>query len=283
MLRGAAAPTGATFLYPRTGFGAISEALADAAAEAGADLRLGVSVSTRSTGPRHDRLTVELDDGTGARRRHGLLDRCRSAVLAAVDDAAPPPEWVLEAGRALRHRALVLAYLVVDRPQWTEFDAHYFPGPEVPASPGVGAEELPRQPRRPARPHGAVRRVAVLGGRRRRGRPTPTTLGDRLARSLRSVGLPDPRPVAVEVRRLPRVYPVYRPGFEWDLSTIELWLGADPRLVTLGRQGLFVPDNTHHALAMGWDAAAALRPDGGFDHAGWTCARDRFRSNVVED
>ena len=83
-------------------------------------------------------------------------------------------------------------------------------------------------------------------------------MGDRLARSLRSVGLPDPRPVAVEVRRLPRVYPVYRPGFEWDLSTIELWVGADPRIVTLGRQGLFVPDNTHHALAMGWDAAAAM-------------------------
>ena len=122
---------GQVFLYPRTGFGAIGEALAGAATEAGADLRLGVSV-TRVDRSRHDHLIVELDDGTGV-DVDMVFSTMPLGVLAGVM-TPPAPEWVLEAGRALRHRSLVLAYLVVDRPQWTEFDAHYFPGPEVPAS-----------------------------------------------------------------------------------------------------------------------------------------------------
>jgi hypothetical protein len=54
-------------------------------------------------------------------------------------------------------------------------------------------------------------------------------------------------------------------------------------LLTFGRQGLFVPDNTHHALAMGWAAAGAVQPDGRWDQAAWDRARDSFRDFVVED
>jgi hypothetical protein len=78
------------------------------------------------------------------------------------------------------------------------------------------------------------------------------------------------------------VYPVYRPGFADDLAALERW-ASGIGLVTFGRQGLFTPDNTHHALAMGWAAADALRPDGTFDTAGWCATRDGFRSYVVED
>jgi protoporphyrinogen oxidase len=204
--------------------------------------------------------------------------------LPALAAAIMPktPAWVLAAGRSLRHRSLVLAYLVLDRPQWTEFDAHYFPGPEVPAS---RVSEPKNYRDNPADPADRTVLCVELPGwvDDNTWRATPAELGDAVARSLRAAGLPDPAPVAAEVRRLPRVYPIYRPGFEWDLAVVELWLGTDPRLVTLGRQGLFVPDNTHHALALGWDAAGALGRDGRFDHAAWARARDRFRANVVED
>ena len=274
--RGADAPT---FLYPRTGFGAISEALADAATEAGADLNLGASLE-RIDRSDPDHVTVGLSDGAMIE-----VDRVFSTVplpvLAGAVTPDAPPE-VLAAASGLRHRALVLVYLVVDRPQWTEFDAHYFPGPEVPAS---RVSEPKNYRCNPDDPPGRTVICAEL--------PcwvdddtwnrTPDELADRLARSLTAIGLPDPEPTSVEVRRLPRVYPVYRPGFEWDLSTIELWLASDPRLVTLGRQGLFVPDNTHHALAMGWAAADAIGRDGRFDAGAWAAARDRFRAHVVED
>ena len=58
---------------------------------------------------------------------------------------------------------------------------------------------------------------------------------------------------------------------------------AGDRVVVFGRQGLFVPDNTHHALAMGAEAAAAVRPDGSFDRNRWTASLDRFGDHVVED
>ena len=103
------------------------------------------------------------------------------------------------------------------------------------------------------------------------------------ATALAPLDLPPVDPVGTEVVRLPRVYPVYRPGFEWDLSALDLWAQAQPALLSFGRQGLFVPDNTHHALEMGWSAADALRSDGSFDQAAWAAARAAFRAFVVED
>jgi hypothetical protein len=88
--------------------------------------------------------------------------------------------------------------------------------------------------------------------------------------------------------RLPAVYPAYRPGADWELARAESWLATTPagaagRVVTAGRQGLFVPDNTHHVLAMGRAAAAALRGDGTVDVPAWQRARATFRHHVVED
>jgi hypothetical protein len=46
---------------------------------------------------------------------------------------------------------------------------------------------------------------------------------------------------------------------------------------------LFAHDNTHHAFAMAWAAAGALRDDATIDPARWSDARGRFRDHVVED
>jgi hypothetical protein len=54
-------------------------------------------------------------------------------------------------------------------------------------------------------------------------------------------------------------------------------------VTTFGRLGLFAHDNTHHALAMAWDAATALAPDGRRDETAWSAARARFARHVVED
>jgi hypothetical protein len=64
---------------------------------------------------------------------------------------------------------------------------------------------------------------------------------------------------------------------------VEAWVAENDRVLTFGRQGLFAPDNTHHALAMGWDAAGVVGPDGRVDRARWAGLRAGYRSNVVED
>ena len=84
-------------------------------------------------------------------------------------------------------------------------------------------------------------------------------------------------------RRLPNVYPVYRVGYVTPFQALDAWAAAQPALLSFGRLGLFVHDNSHHALAMAWAAADALALDGAFDHAAWSAARESFTSHVVED
>jgi len=172
--------------------------------------------------------------------------------------------------------------VLLHRPQWTSFDAHYFPGADIP----MARLSEPRNYR--ANPDDPTDRTVLcaelpcdVGDAT--WEAAPDELAERIRAALAPLDLPPVDPVGTEVVRLPRVYPVYRPGFEWDLSALDLWAQAQPALLSFGRQGLFVPDNTHHALEMGWSAADALRSDGSFDQAAWTAARAAFREFVVED
>lgn len=277
---GASVPDKRTFLYPATGFGAISEALADAAVAAGATLELGAAVDGVDLGVAGaGAAAVHLADGSTVEAGR-VWSTAPLPALARWAEPAPPPE-VLAAAAGIEHRGLVLVYLVVDRPQWTEFDAHYFPAADNP----IARLSEPKNYR--DGPDPADRTVLCAEVPADVGDTTwcssDEDLGALVRDALVRLGLPDPAPLAVEVRRLPRVYPRYRVGFETDLAALEAWATAQPRLLTFGRQGLFVPDNTHHALVMGSAAAEALGADGSFDEAAWRQARDGFRTHVVED
>jgi protoporphyrinogen oxidase len=274
-----ARPEGRTFLYPRRGFGAISEALAEAAVAAGAEVRLGASVTGLTARPDKG-WTLALGDGTHVDVAQ-VWSTAPLTALTPVVTPAPPPE-VGAAAAKLRHRAMVLLYLVLDQPRWTTFDAHYFPGPEVAASRLSEPRNYRDDPDDPPDRTVLCAELPCWAG------DATWSAGDgdlaaRLADELVAAGLPPVRVAEVTSRRAAHVYPVYGPGFAADLAALEGWAGTQPGLVTFGRQGLFTPDNTHHALAMGWAAADALGPDGGFDTAAWARARDGFRSFVVED
>ena len=278
-------PEGRTFLYPRRGFGQISERLADAAAAAGADhpprRRGGAPRPLRADGA--DRVGSTAARRVAARPR--LVDRAAARARRPCPTRPRRPRSLEAAGR-LTHRAVVLAYLVLDRPQWTEFDAHYFPGARHPAGPAVRAQATTATAptTRPTAPCCAPRCPATSATRR--GTPTPDELADAVARRSRRMGLP-----AVDAGRrrgrrgCPRVYPrlpARASSATWP--PLERWAaGPARRCSRFGRQGLFVPDNTHHALAMGWAAADALRPDGVVRRGAWAAARAGFRDLVVED
>ena len=279
LVRGAR-PEGRVFLYPRRGFGSIAEAVAGAAADAGADLRLGCGVTGLRRHADGGGWAVTTD-GAATLDAAQVWSTAPLPVLGGLTEPAPPAEALAAAGR-LRHRALVLLYLVLDRPRWTEFDAHYFPGPEVVAARVSEPRNYRDDPAQPRDVTVLCAEIACWEGDDLWSAPDDD-LAARLSAELAASGLPAPNPVAVESRQLPRVYPVYGPGFAADLAALESWASGVDGLVTFGRQGLFTPDNTHHALAMGWAAAAALGPDGRFDDSAWRAARDGFRSFVVED
>jgi protoporphyrinogen oxidase len=274
-------PEARTFLYPRRGFGAIAEALAGAAVDAGVDIRLDTQVSALVAPPAAGGAwAVELGGETTLDAAH-LWSTAPLPALALRVDPEPPAE-VRAAAAGLQHRAMVLLYLVVDRRRWTPYDAHYFPGPDVVASRLSEPRNYRDDPDEPGDVTVLCAEIPCWQADEVWSAP-PDELAARLVDELARLGLPAVDPVGAEVRRLPRVYPVYRDGFEADLATLERWAGTLPGLVTFGRQGLFTPDNTHHALAMGWAAADALGADGSFHEPTWLAARDGFRSFVVED
>ncbi len=266
-----------SFLYPRRGYGQIWEALAEAGVGAGVDLRLGSAATTLSLSP--GGAVAGLADGQTVSARRVWSTIPLTALARMASPAAPAD--ALAAAETLRFRAMTLAYLVVDRPRYTEFDAHYLPTGATP----VTRVSEPKNYRDGDDPPGHTVLCAEIpcDPGDEIWRASPDELGRLVADGLVEAGLPHPRPAEVEVRRLENAYPILRAGFEGPLAALDRWASAQPSLVTLGRQGLFVHDNAHHALAMAWAAADCLGRDGSFDALGWAAARERFAAHVVED
>ena len=266
-----------SFLYPRRGYGQICERLVEAAVAAGARVRYGTAAARVVLGAEGVRVT--LSDGSEVAGRR-LWSTIPLPALARMAEPEPGPEALAAADR-LEFRALLLVYLVLDGGRYTPFDAHYLPEPFTP----VTRVSEPANYRDGDDPPDRTVLCAEI----------PCSDGDDLFRagdaelaglvvqSLARAGLPAARPREVAVHRLAQAYPVYRRGFDGPLAALEGWAERQPALLTSGRLGLFVHDNAHHALAMAWAAADALRPDGGFDGAAWADARRRFAAHVVED
>lgn len=144
-------------------------------------------------------------------------------LVGALRPAAPPA--VLEAARGLDSRAMVLVYLILGRDRYTQFDAHYFPGPDVPLT----RLSEPKNYSGVAEP--ADRTVLCAEIPCDRGDEVWSAgdeeLGDRVAGALAAAGLPEAAPLlGVSVRRLAHAYPIYRRGFEERLAAVEAWLGG---------------------------------------------------------
>jgi protoporphyrinogen oxidase len=275
--RSARSGQGQVFHYPRRGFGQIVEALAEAAVAAGATLRLGEAVTD----------VVHREDGVSVQMASGPVQAAHAfstvplPVLARLCDPAPPTTVLDDAAR-LTFRAMVLVYIVHEGGRWSPYDAHYFPGPETPvtrlsepANYRVSDDDPPDRTVLCAELPCAV------------GDQVWSASDDELAAivddTLRATGLLPVNRSGVEVRRLPHVYPIYQPGYEEHLAPLDSWVGDLPRVTTFGRLGLFAHDNTHHAMAMAYDAVDALREDGSRDEVRWAAARRRFSDHVVED
>ncbi len=269
------------FFYPRRGYGSISRAYHRAAEAAGATFVMNATVSGIEQAG--DRVVAVAVDGQGGHRRieadHVWSTIPVSALIAALEPAAP--SGVIDAARRLEFRAMLLVYLVLERDRFTEFDAHYFPEPHI----RIGRLSEPKNYGL-AGPPGRTVLCAELpcSAQDPEWQLTNDELGALVCEDLECAGLPvGVRPKEVVVRRLRQVYPIYRVGYDAHLTAIDRYLERFENLVTFGRQGLFVHDNTHHTLFMGYAAAACLDAGGSFDRARWQQFREVFSTHVVED
>ena len=147
--------------------------------------------------------------------------------------------------------------------QFTEFDAHYFPGADIRITrlsepKNYAARAEPAEPAPCSAPScPAPRTIAVwgmsdaelgaAGGRR------PGAGRDSAARA---------RPSRCTPGACAQAYPIYLTGYEVPFGILDRWVETLPRLLSYGRQGLFAHDNTHHALFMAYARWTAWRTAG---------------------
>jgi protoporphyrinogen oxidase len=275
-------PGAGRFYYPRRGYGQISQCLCDAARKAGADFRFGARfLSIERAGSEIKAVRYEQDG-----REFEIPTRTVWSTIPInllVRGVRPEaPQGVLEASANVSFRGMILIYLALDQDQFSTFDAYYFPEESIP----ISRMSEPKNFSSSTEPRGRTVLCAELPCDP--GQPewemSDEELGRRLVDWIGRAGLPAPAPVArVVTRRLRHAYPVYRRDYEENFSRMDHWLGEIDGLLTLGRQGLFAHDNTHHTLAMAYAAAQCLSPDGKFDRARWAEHRKEFETHVVED
>ena len=275
-------PGAGQFYYPRRGYGQISQCLYEAARAAGADFKFGA------------RFTAIERDGSGVKAvRYQLGGQEFEIPTRTVWSTIPinllvrgmhpePPRDVLEEASNISFRGMILIYLVLEQDQFSTYDAYYFPEMSIP----ISRLSEPKNFSASSEPRGRTVLCAELPSDP--GRPewemSDEELGRRLCDWIGRAGLPAPARVSrVVTRRLRHAYPVYRRDYEECFSRMDRWLGGIDGVLTLGRQGLFAHDNTHHTLAMAYAAVGCLSPEGKFDHARWAEHRQEFETHVVED
>ncbi len=116
------------------------------------------------------------------------------------------------------------------------------------------------------------------------GEVTDEDLAKVVSDGLAGAGLPVTSKI-LEIRtiRIPFAYPLFSVGYEKQFARIDEWLDGLEGVLSFGRQGLYVHDNTHHAIYMAQAAAACLQGDGTIDADAWHAHRKVFESHVVED
>ena len=193
---------------------------------------------------------------------------------------SPDPE-IIKSLEQLRYRAMVLVYLICDQERLTEFDAHYFPETDTPIS-RISEPKNYRDGPDPKDFTIICCEVPCWEGDHI-WLANDEDLGELMLESLAKQGLPKINLLGTETRRLPKVYPIYDLDYKEKFENLIDWSTSQNRMTVFGRQGLFAPDNLHHALSMGHAAANALESDGSFDHNSWESSLTEFQTHVVED
>ena len=282
------------FLYPRRGFGQISQALAQEVRFLGGRVLLSaVSHEVRLQNGRVTSLAVGPSTAVRAGKPHetasGLEESRADFVFSTIpvtdllDALRPAPAAEVRGARQkIRYRGMVLCYLVLDTHRFSPYDSHYFPEADLPFS-RVSEPKNYSTSEEPSGVTGLCVEIPCWPGDDIWNAPERET-GHMVVNYLERAGLPLRSPVkATFVRRLAQAYPVYARGFEPQFRIIDDYLAGISNLVSLGRQGLFAHDNVHHTMEMAYRASECLEPGLGWNPEMWRLRREQFAKHVVVD
>ncbi len=252
-------PGAGRFYYPRCGYGQISSAYEAAAKRLGVEILMPARVHSIDL-TRPDAVTIKVEKAGEVSEIRA--DRLWSTIpINRLAGLIQPelPEQDRNAMGQLEYRSMILIYLVLEQNQFSLFDAHYFPGLDIP----ITRLSEPKNYSGISEPPGTTVLCAELpcGPQDAHWQASDSELGELAVEALAKAGIPVQSPIrSILVKRLRYAYPIYRQGFESHFSRLDDWISQFERVLSFGRQGLFAHDNTHHALYMAYSAVKCLDP-----------------------
>lgn len=280
LLRAALGRNAGSFYYPDGGFGRIPAAYAEALGRLPAvDVQCRVSVETVEWAPgRAVALTYRRD---GVPRRLEIDHLIWSAPVTALIECLRPavPAGLIAATGRLRFRAIVLAYVTLSVPRVGLADTYYFPEREFPFNRVIEQKNFSEDLVPPDR---TVLGLDIACNADDAVYSAPDSdLAALVIPGLKRVGLVKPRQVLeVFSRRFRQAYPVYSTDYQPAWQSVLDWLDGLENIWPIGRQGLFLHNNTHHSLLMGYRAADAIA---GRSRATWPAEVAAFNAFRVAD
>jgi len=274
-------PAGAgIFYYPKKGFGQISSALAEEVVRLGGEVRISTEATELQI--ENDAVTGIVTDAQKENKQKADVVFSTISIKRLVEMIQPGvSNDITESAQRLRHQGMVFFYAVLNQQQFTPYDAHYFPGKDLIFS----RLSEPKNYSASSQPQGKTILCFEI--------PCPVDsetwnatdeeLQQTVFSDMARMGLPIEQVDHVFTRRHPNVYPVYTQGFAQDFDKLDNRMSSINGLITLGRQGLFAHDNTHHTMEMAYRAAECLNPDLSWDTKTWQAHLEDFATHVVED
>lgn len=246
------------YFYPRGGFGRIPAVYAAAIAAApSATIVAPTTVQAVQWRPGEIRAIWHGQSGGASRIDidHLVWSAPVPELVRRLDP--PAPSAVQAAVSRLRYRAVVLCYIALAVPRVGLADTYYFPEQRYPFNRVIEQKNFSQRMVPPDR--------TVLGLDLACDPDDPVfnasddQLRDLVLPALVEAGLVQvDQVIEVFSRRFYHAYPVYDHGYKAALREILTWLADFPNLWLIGRQGLFLHNNTHHSLLMGYRAAEAI-------------------------
>ncbi|MGZ3461427.1 MAG: protoporphyrinogen/coproporphyrinogen oxidase, partial [Archangium sp.] len=260
---------GRRYFYPRGGFGALAEGLAEGLRRAGGEVRCGAAAEG-----------LVLERG----RVRAVVVEGRELPAESVVATVPLPllcAWTghSDAAEGLGYRALTLLYLLLARNRGTPQDVHYFADEHLPANRLFEARNF-------SGAEGPEGRTVVgfdlpCAVDDAIWRASPEELTQRVRPALERTGLGETEILGARVRRMAAAYPLYRKGFDAVRERALNTLSEIGGLYPVGRSALFVHDNVHHACAAGLEVGRLVAD--GVSSQVWRDRQKPFLETQIED